>query len=135
MNVPHSRSAQAQFAGRYLLFDPGPSMAVTACTLLCNGAEILLTPRETDLLCMLHRAPSRYLDAYQLAAELHLLRSGAAHLPLVYYRLEQTVSRLRQKPGEAPHHPRLLRCRRGVGYALFPSALEPVRWLAQLGYT
>ena len=85
--------------------------------LIREQQEILLTARELAVLQILVRnmfASRGYLSATALAKQIRLEAYDPEHS------IEQTVSLLRRKMGEKPHHPRILRGRRGLGYRLFP---------------
>jgi DNA-binding response OmpR family regulator len=79
---------------------------------------IPLTGREMRVLSRLLRHPRRYLSATLLAEGIvHEEAFDPTHC------IEETIRKLRRKFGEARGHPQLLRCRREVGYGIFP---EPV---------
>lgn len=86
--------------------------------LILNNKEILLTAREFEVLRLLihvMRTSRGYLSASAVAQRLALTNVFDPE-----HCIEQTISGLRRKMGEAPHQPHILRGRRGLGYRLFP---------------
>lgn len=84
--------------------------------------EILLTAREIEVLAILVRASlsSRcYLTADAIAQ-----RIGLADTSDPEHCIEQTISAIRRKLGEIPHHPCIIKGRRGLGYRLFIEAVQ-----------
>lgn len=77
--------------------------------------RIPLQAREAELLTIFLRQPRRYIKAAVLA---EAIGSEGADTP--EHPLEQLISHLRRKVGDPPYHPRLIRCKRHAGYALFP---------------
>lgn len=98
-----------------LYFEPA------TCELLRKGRHIPLTARESALLATLLRSPNVYLSTVELARR--LTRPDAPY-PVEEHSIEQTISALRRKLGEPPHHPRLLLSRRGIGYGNFPQVRQ-----------
>lgn len=83
--------------------------------------RISLRAREADLLRILLRQPRCYVRAEALAEAL-----GAEGSEEIEHPVEGIVSSVRQKLGEIPYQPKLLRCKRYAGYAIFPDEPEPV---------
>lgn len=82
--------------------------------------RISLRAREADLLRILLRQPRCYVRAEALAEAL-----GAEGSEEIEHPVEGIVSSVRQKLGEIPYQPKLLRCKRYAGYAIFPDEPEP----------
>jgi DNA-binding winged helix-turn-helix (wHTH) protein len=81
-----------------------------------GGERIALRAREAEVLRILLRQPRCYVRAEVLA---DAIGSEGAELASEHP-VEEIVSNVRQKLGEIPYRPRLLRCKRYVGYAIFP---------------
>ena len=78
-----------------------------------GGRELALTGYEFDLLRALAGQPGRVLSRERL---MELARGSAQE---AFDRsIDGHVSRLRQKLGDDPRHPRLIKTVRGVGYLL-----------------
>jgi DNA-binding response OmpR family regulator len=91
-----------------------------AGVILRGRAEIPLTARELAALAALARAMRLgrgYLTAKSLA---DALVDEQAYDPV--HAIQETVCSIRRKLGERPYKPAILRCRRGLGYRLFPDA-------------
>ena len=89
-----------------------------AGVILRGRSEILLTARELQVLKALARAMRLgrgYLTAGALASA---LVSEEVSDPV--HAIQETVSSIRKKLGERPFKPTILRCRRQLGYRLFP---------------
>jgi hypothetical protein len=81
-----------------------------------RGNECLsLRAREAELLRILLAQPCCFIRAEVLA---DAIGSESAEEP--EHPIEEMVSTIRQKLGEIPYHPKLLRCKRYAGYAIFP---------------
>lgn len=90
--------------------------------LIREGEEIQLTAREVHVLEILvqsMRSSRGYLMASAIAQRLNL-----SFIFDPEHSIEQTISVLRRKLGEVPHHPQILRGRRGLGYRLFPDRTQ-----------
>ena len=88
--------------------------------ILRGRAEILLTARELATLTALVKAMRLgrgYLTAQALA---DALVADEAADPI--HAIQETITTIRRKLGERPFKPTILRCRRGLGYRLFPDA-------------
>jgi DNA-binding response OmpR family regulator len=83
-----------------------------------GNQHIPLRAREAELLRILLRQPGRYVKAEILAEAIGSEGSEAPEHPV-----EEMISHLRRKLGETPHHPKLIRCKRYAGYAIFPEVL------------
>jgi DNA-binding response OmpR family regulator len=86
--------------------------------ILRGRAEILLTARELATLTALVKAMRLgrgYLTAQALA---DALVADEAADPI--HAIQETITTIRRKLGERPFKPTILRCRRGLGYRLFP---------------
>lgn len=86
-------------------------------TVLVGQEEVMLTAREVKILNLLvnvSRSSRCYLTAYTIAQRIGLADTFDAE-----HCIEQTISMLRRKFGETPHHPCILKGRRGLGYRLF----------------
>jgi hypothetical protein len=79
---------------------------------------IPLTGREMRVLERLLRHPRCYLSAALLAEG--VVREEAFDPT---HCIEEIIRKLRRKFGEARRHPQLLRCRREVGYGIFPEPM------------
>lgn len=81
-----------------------------------RGEErIPLRSREAELLRILLRQPRCYVSADVLAEAI-----GAEGSEEIEHPVEEMISNIRRKLGETPHHPKLIRCKRYAGYAIFP---------------
>jgi DNA-binding response OmpR family regulator len=81
-----------------------------------RGRECLpLRAREAEVLRLLLHRPRRYIRAEALAEAIGSMSEAAPEHPV-----EEIVRSLRRKLGETPYHPRLIRCKRYAGYAIFP---------------
>ncbi|GEM_PF-1536243 len=80
---------------------------------------IPLTGREMRVLERLLRHPRCYLSAALLAEG--IVREEVFDPT---HCIEETIRKLRRKFGEVPGHPQLLRCRREVGYGIFPEPMS-----------
>jgi DNA-binding response OmpR family regulator len=88
--------------------------------ILRGRTEVPLTARELAALTALARAMRLgrgYLSAKALA---DALVDEQAYDPV--HAIQETVCSIRRKLGERPYKPAILRCRRGLGYRLFPDA-------------
>lgn len=101
----------------YIYLRPDLQLDLDRACLYNAGAPVALTAREVTLLTILLRAPGRYLKSSYLAGQ--LTAAGAA-FPVEEHSVEQAISALRRKMGEASQHNGVLRNRRGLGYAAFP---------------
>lgn len=91
-----------------------------AGVVLRGRTEEQLTARELAALAALVRAMRLgrgYLTAEALA---NTLGGDQAYDPV--HAIQETVCSIRRKLGERPYKPVILRCRRGLGYRLFPDA-------------
>lgn len=91
-----------------------------AGVILRGRAEVLLTARELATLTALVKAMRLgrgYLTAQALA---DALVADEAADPV--HAIQETITTIRRKLGERPFKPTILRCRRGLGYRLFPDA-------------
>ncbi len=82
--------------------------------------QIPLRAREAELLGILLQQPYCYVKAEILAEAIGSEGTDAPEHPL-----EQMISQIRRKLGDRPYHPRLIRCKRHAGYALFPDEVAP----------
>ena len=80
-----------------------------------GSQHIPLRAREAELLHILLRQPGRYVKAGVLADAI-----GAEGFEEIEHPVEEMISNLRRKLGETPYHPKLIRCKRYAGYAIFP---------------
>lgn len=92
------------------------------CALLVAGKVVLLTARETHIMTRLIRAPRHFHSSAELARL--LTRPGA--FPVSEHSVEQTMSGLRRKLGEARGKPGILVSRRGLGYAIGSVGVDSV---------
>ena len=86
--------------------------------LIREQEEVLLTAREVlglRILVQTMRNTSSYIDALAIAE-----RIGVKDAQDPGHCIEDCISSIRRKLGEVPHHPQILRGRRGLGYRLFP---------------
>ena len=83
-----------------------------------DGAEVVLTPREYDLLAALVRNAGRVITHQQLLTQLW----GPKHAEDTQY-LRVHIGQLRQKLGPGPAS--LIRTEAGVGYRLLNSEIKP----------
>jgi len=89
------------------------ALEVGARRALLDGRELVLTGYEFDLLRALASQPGRVLSRERL---MELARGSAEE---AFDRsVDGHVSRLRQKLGDDPRHPRLIKTVRGAGYVL-----------------
>ncbi len=91
-----------------------------AGVILRGRTEEQLTARELAALTALVRSMRLgrgYLTAEALA---NTLGGDQAYDPI--HAIQETVCSIRRKLGERPYKPVILRCRRGLGYRLFPDA-------------
>lgn len=84
-----------------------------------GNQHIPLRAREAELLRILLRQPGRYVKAEVLAEAI-----GAEGVEAPEHPVEEMISNLRRKLGETPYHPKLIRCKRLAGYAIFPEESE-----------
>jgi Transcriptional regulatory protein, C terminal len=103
----------------------GPRMLLDgpACVLRRGHEAIPLTARELALLELLVDAPA----CYHCPREIARCLTPPGEWEVDKHSVEQAISRLRRKLGESARRPRLLLCKRGVGYGLFPVAAETPR--------
>lgn len=80
-----------------------------------GNQKIPLRAREAELLRILLRQPGRFVKAEILAEAI-----GSEGLEAPEHPVEEMMSNLRRKLGETPYHPKLIRCKRYAGYAIFP---------------
>ena len=84
-----------------------------------GSQHVPLRAREAELLRILLRQPGRYVNAVILAEAIGSQGAEAPEHPV-----EEMISTLRRKLGETPYHPKLIRCKRHAGYAIFPEESE-----------
>ncbi|HLZ22084.1 MAG TPA: helix-turn-helix domain-containing protein [Ktedonobacterales bacterium] len=119
---PRAAATRSSAAGEdeHVLVRIGPHVLLDgpACALR-RGLEVIpLTARELALLELLLAAPARYHRLREIARCL----TPPGKWEVDEHSIEQTISRLRRKLGESVRRPCLLRCKRGVGYGLFPGS-------------
>jgi len=86
--------------------------------ILQRETSIPLTGREIRVLGRLLRQPKRYISATALAEGIVSEESlDPGHC------IEETIRKLRRKLGDDAARPDLLRCRREVGYGIFPETV------------
>ncbi|HEU5228592.1 MAG TPA: winged helix-turn-helix domain-containing protein [Ktedonobacteraceae bacterium] len=103
--------------GPNLWFDPSNRI------LWRKRKRILLTPRETQMLILLLRAPGCYLTAGLLADWL----SPPKGKPVYEHSIEQTISGLRRKFGESGKRQRFIQSQRSSGYRILPQKIETTK--------
>lgn len=100
-------------SGARAVFSAGTvSVDTAARSATVQGESVALTACQFDLLRAFVERPGRVLTRDQL---LDLVRE---HSAAALRTIDAHVSRLRQKVGDDPRHPRLLKTVRGVGYVL-----------------
>lgn len=87
------------------------------CAVIKGEETIPLTARENRIAAILVRAPRHFHSPHELSRR--LARPSAFDID--EHSIQQTISNLRRKFGEASRQPRLLVSRRGIGYALCPA--------------
>ncbi len=112
-----ARRRRGQAGPRSARIEVGPLVVDTsAMSASLDGRPLALTTQEFNLLRVLAERSGRVLGREQLLQLLH----GAAD-EAFDRSIDVHISRLRQKLGDDPRSPRLLRTIRGVGYLLSPS--------------
>lgn len=96
----------------------GLSVDIMRRVVKVDGAEVMLTPREYELLATLVRNSGRVITHQQLLTKLW----GSEHTKDVQY-LRVYIGQLRQKLGPGPAS--LIRTEAGVGYRLLNSEIKP----------
>ncbi|HEY7350206.1 MAG TPA: winged helix-turn-helix domain-containing protein [Ktedonobacterales bacterium] len=86
-----------------------------------GNQRIALRAREAELLRILLRQPGCYVAVTVLAEAIGSEGSEEFEHPV-----EEMISNIRRKLGETLYRPRLLRCKRHAGYAIFPEKSEPL---------
>ena len=86
-----------------------------ARTAVLEGAPLVLTPIEFDLLACLARAPGRVRTREQLLEEVR-----ARNYEVFDRSIDVHISALRKKLGDDPREPRFIRTIRSAGYTLVP---------------
>jgi DNA-binding response OmpR family regulator len=96
---------------------------------ILQGSTIIpLTGREMRVLGRLLCQPNRYINTKMLAEGIVSEESfDPGHC------IEETIYKLRRKLGEDAAKPRLLRCRREIGYGIFPDPLPHQAKVSQRG--
>ncbi len=84
-----------------------------------GNVRLPLRAREAELLRILLRQPRCYVKAEILAEAIGLENEEAPERPV-----EEIISNIRGKLGEIPYQPKLIRCKRYAGYAIFPEEGE-----------
>lgn len=114
-----ARSSTAEVDGHRLVRIGSQVLLDGPACVLRRGQEVIpLTARELALLKLLLAAPARYHRPREIARCL----TPPGEWEVDEHSIEQTISRLRRKLGESAHRPRLLLCKRGIGYGLFPGS-------------
>jgi len=108
-------SAETDTAG-VVRVGPDVMLDLHACILLRGQDVVPLTARELAVLELLLAAPARFHRPRDLALRL----TPAGGWEVDEHSIEQTIYQLRRKLGESARYPRLLLCKRGIGYGLFP---------------
>lgn len=110
----HARRARGELGPRRERIAAGPLLIDTAkMRVLLRGEAVELTSQEFALLRALAERPGRVLSRERLLLLLHGTAEEAFERSIDVH-----VSRLRQKLGDSPRSPELLKTVRGVGYVL-----------------
>lgn len=99
-----------------LRFDRGEADLASGEVRFRSGVTARLLPLETDLLRYLASCPGRVVSRDEILSRVWHSRLTAAETRTV----DVHVARLREKLGDDPDHPRLIRTVRGQGYVLQP---------------
>jgi DNA-binding response OmpR family regulator len=92
---------------------------VAKCVIIRGGVSIALSGQEVNLLEILLLTPNSYVKTDELLQGV-LSEDNIVYSADAQHCLESTISNIRGKLGEIPHHPAILRCCRRRGYGIFP---------------
>jgi DNA-binding response OmpR family regulator len=115
------RSPERPRPAARLRFDGGEADLASGEVRLRSGETVRLLPLETDLLRYLASCAGRIVSRDEILSRVWHSRLSAAETRTV----DVHVARLREKLGEDPARPSLIRTVRGRGYRLEPPAEEP----------